>query len=111
MNVLYRYCVTVLMCILFTHSVIVADAQVTGGPPATSLPTSAGGGDLGSAKLNFQPDLFTGRFTYTILIFATPGRGNSQPSLSLNYNSSLGNGWCGVGWQLELGKIERETKF
>jgi len=86
-------------------------AQVTGEAPRTSLPTSGDGGDLGGGQLNFQPDLFTGRFTYSVPIVVPPGRQNSQPKIKLLYNSSDGNGWCGVGWQLELGKIERETRY
>ena len=99
--------------IWFVLETIVPDvkAQVTGGPPRTSLPTSADGGNLGSGKLNFQPDLFTGRFTYSVPINVPPGRQNSQPNLALSYNSSVGNGWCGVGWNLEIGKIERETRY
>jgi RHS repeat-associated protein len=88
-----------------------ADGQVTGEPPRTSLPTSADGGNLGSGRLDFQPDLFTGRFTYAVPIVVPPGRQNSQPRIALGYNSSYGNGWCGVGWKLELGKIERETRY
>jgi len=92
-------------------SCTLVEAQVTGGPPTTSLPTSADGGGFGSGKLNFQPDLFTGRFTYSVPVEVPPGRQNSQPKLALNYNSSVGNGLCGVGWQFEIGKIERETRY
>jgi RHS repeat-associated protein len=100
----------ILYCVL-AGSAVTVTAQITPNPPSTSLPTSADGGGIGSGSLNFQPDLFTGRFTYTVPISVPPGRGSSQPKLALNYNSSVGNGWCGVGWQLEVGKIERETRF
>jgi RHS repeat-associated protein len=89
----------------------VARSQYTGGPPSTSLPTSADGGALGSGQLNFQPDLFTGRFTYSVPIVVPPARQNSQPNLGLTYNSSVGNGICGVGWKFEIGKIERQTRY
>jgi RHS repeat-associated protein len=29
----------------------------------------------------------------------------------LQYNSANPNGWCGVGWDIDLGYIERETRF
>ncbi len=32
------------------------------------------------------------------------------PRLSLTYNSYLGNGWMGVGWNLDMGSIQRSTK-
>jgi RHS repeat-associated protein len=33
------------------------------------------------------------------------------PEVSLQYQSGGGNGWLGVGWNLELGSIERQTKL
>lgn len=33
-----------------------------------------------------------------------------QPELSLQYNSSAGNGWLGQGWDLSVGAIQRSTK-
>lgn len=111
LNIFRKYLASVLVCFILADSTRIANAQVTGGPPRTSLPTSADGGALGSGKLNFQPDLFTGRFTYSVPIAVPPGRQNSQPKLGLQYNSSVGNGWCGVGWKFEIGKIERETRY
>ncbi len=107
----FRFLMIFLFCLVLPATFIEVHAQVTGNPPQTSLPQSADGGALGSGKLNFQPDLFTGRFTYGVPIEVPPGRQNSQPSIGLQYNSSVGNGWCGVGWKLELGKIERETRY
>src|ERR1041385_5747351 len=70
-------------------------------------------GDVGGqlpASMKYQADLFTGRFTYAIPLQVPPARQGSQPSLSLNYNSSGVNGWCGTGWSLELGFIQRDTR-
>lgn len=55
-------------------------------------------------------DLFTGTASTKIAIEVPPGRGEVQPDLALTYNSSNGNGWVGVGWKLEQGVIERQTK-
>ena len=63
-----------------------------------------------SDTLNYQADLFTGRFTYSIPIKVAPGRQGSEPKLALNYSSAVGNGWCGVGWTLEAGYIQRDTR-
>lgn len=60
--------------------------------------------------LSFQTDLFGGRFTYGIPIVVPPARQNTQPSIALGYNSSGGNGWCGVGWNLDMGYIQRENR-
>ncbi len=63
-----------------------------------------------SAVQSFQTDLFTGRAQTSVPIFVPPGRKNVQPSLSLNYSSSGGNGPLGLGWGLDLGWIQRDTK-
>lgn len=60
---------------------------------------------------NYQADLFTGRFTYGIPITVAPGRQGAEPKITLGYNSAAGNGWCGVGWSLDMGYIQRDTRF
>ena len=62
-------------------------------------------------KLDFHADLFTGRFNYRIPIEVPPGRQGSEPAIALQYNSSGGNGWCGVGWDLDMGYVQRETRY
>lgn len=59
---------------------------------------------------DFQADLFTGRFTYKVPIIVAPGRQGSAPNIALEYNSAAGNGWCGVGWVLDVGYIQRDTR-
>ena len=54
--------------------------------------------------------LSTGAATYSIPIEVPPGRGNIAPNLSLTYNSYSGNSWVGVGWNLDMGAIQRSTK-
>lgn len=63
-----------------------------------------------SAVQSFQADLFTGRAQTGVPIFVPPGRKNVQPNLSLNYSSSSGNGWLGMGWGMDIGYIARDTK-
>jgi len=54
---------------------------------------------------------FTGAATYKIPIKTPPGRSGMAPSLSLMYNSHQRNGWVGVGWNLDVGTIQRSTKY
>jgi RHS repeat-associated protein len=56
------------------------------------------------------PDLFTGTMSYRIPIAVPPGRKGVDPGIVLTYRSTNGNGWLGVGWELEMGSIERNTK-
>ncbi|MGH8550394.1 MAG: SpvB/TcaC N-terminal domain-containing protein [Blastocatellia bacterium] len=57
------------------------------------------------------PDLFTGTMSHSIPIEVPPGRKGMDPGLSLDYRSNNGNGWVGVGWELEIGAIERSSQF
>src|SRR5438445_7402980 len=58
-----------------------------------------------------QPDLFTGTVSTSIPIEVPPGRHGIQPALSLEYWSGNGDGWLGPGWKLEVGGIQRQTRF
>jgi hypothetical protein len=77
-----------------------------------SMMSSGGAGLPGGVSLpipeNFQ---FTGAATIRIPIAVPPGRNGMQPNLSLFYNSYQKNGWIGLGWSLDIGSIERSTKY
>ena len=92
---------TFLVCVGMTLAVEGQEAN-----PGPATPKQAASTEQ---SLNFQTDLFTGRFSYGIPIEVPQGRGGLQPSLGLNYSSAGGNGWCGVGWSLEPGCIVRRT--
>jgi hypothetical protein len=55
-------------------------------------------------------NLPSGAATYTIPIEVPPGRGKIAPHLALTYNSYQRNSWIGVGWDLDVGAIQRSTK-
>jgi RHS repeat-associated protein len=40
-----------------------------------------------------------------------PGRAGLQPDLALNYSSSNGNSWVGLGWNLSLGEVTIDTRW
>src|SRR5437867_2890572 len=60
---------------------------------------------------SMQPDLFTGTLATSIPIEVPPGRHGIQPGLSLQYWNGSGDGWLGLGWKLEVGAIQRQTRF
>ncbi|HKI99087.1 MAG TPA: SpvB/TcaC N-terminal domain-containing protein, partial [bacterium] len=49
------------------------------------------------------------RLSYPIEV--PPGRGGVQPKLSIQYSSSGGNGWLGLGWDLSIPSVGIETRW
>lgn len=52
----------------------------------------------------------TGAADYSIPIKVPPGRNGLAPNLTLRYNSLQGNGWIGMGWDINIASIQRSTK-
>jgi hypothetical protein len=67
-----------------------------------------GFGSLEGLGESFFPDLNTGNATFTLPIVVPPSRGVG-PSLSFSYNSSSGNGTLGIGWEISIPFISRQT--
>ena len=59
---------------------------------------------------SFQADPYTGKATFVVPIQVPAGRRGLQPALSLVYQSQGPNTWCGLGWMLDTGSIQRSTK-
>jgi RHS repeat-associated protein len=74
---------------------------------AISLPQCAG--KLGGMGESFSTNLSTGVGTYSIPIALPAARGGAQPSLALSYSSASGYGVAGVGWEIGVPFIARQT--
>ncbi len=63
-------------------------------------------------KTTPNPQFFSavGAASYSIPIEVPPGRIGFQPEIALFYSSQSKNGILGIGWNIELGAIERSTK-
>lgn len=85
-----------------------ATAPMTMGDPAA--PSAAGGAFSSFITEKFQTDLTTGAATVGVPIVVPPGRKGVQPNLALSYSGNNGNAWCGTGWSLDVGSIQRSTK-
>jgi len=59
---------------------------------------------------SFQTDLYTGKASLSVPIEVPAGRRGIQPNLNLIYQSGGPNTWCGLGWMLDTGSIQRSTK-
>lgn len=75
---------------------------------SSGLPSGSGGL---SSPLIVTPDLNTGAAVGSIPIEVAPGRKGIVPTLVLTYNSNRANGWIGVGWDIPIGHIQRNTKY
>ncbi|VVB65065.1 Salmonella virulence plasmid 65kDa B protein [uncultured archaeon] len=75
--------------------------------PSISLPK--GGGAIRGIGEKFGINPVTGTGSLSIPIFASQGRSNFGPQLSLSYDSGSGNGPFGFGWSLSLPSISRKT--
>ncbi len=74
---------------------------------AISIPKGAG--KIEGMGESFSAQLSTGIATFTIPFALPSARGGSQPSLTLSYSSSSGHGVAGVGWELGVPFISRQT--
>ena len=84
-------------------------------PPAQAQPVSdlvaLASGDIGrSGTATTLPDQFTGSMTVNIGLTTPAGRHGLRPSLNLLYRSGVGSTWMGVGWDLDIGTIERSAR-
>lgn len=72
-----------------------------------SLPK--GGGAQHGIGEKFSPDLHTGTGNFTVPIALPPGRNGFQPQLNLVYSTGNGNSPFGLGWNLSIPGVSRQT--
>ncbi len=59
---------------------------------------------------NIDITQYSGAAVADIPIIVPPGRAGIQPQIKLNYNSNRKNGWIGMGWDIDMGTIQRSVK-
>src|SRR5262249_51716242 len=95
-----------------TGMVVVPNHQQVEGYTPTTIP-SLKAADPG-AKINLieAPQAnSSGDAKLTYPIELPPGRNGHQPQLTVQYDSSRGNGWLGTGWGLDIPSIEIDTRW
>ena len=75
--------------------------------PQITLPK--GGGALKGIDEKFQVNAVNGTASFSIPLPLSPNRNGFTPQLSLSYNSGVGNGLFGIGWDIDLPAIQRRT--
>ena len=105
------FTVTVI-AILTTSGICLAQngSSASSGGPVSGSDEQTEAIDLVDKQSQHEVDLFTGGFSYSIPIACAPARNDSQPKLELGYSSSSELGWCGMGWTLEIGSIDRNVR-
>ena len=68
-----------------------------------------GEGTIQGMEESFSAQLSTGIATFSVPFALPSARGGAQPSLGLSYSSSSGHGLAGVGWDLGVPFIARQT--
>jgi RHS repeat-associated protein len=76
-------------------------------PPAVTLPK--GGGALRGIGEKFAVNAATGTASFSVPVATSPGRSGFGPQLSLSYDSGSGAGAFGLGWNLGIPAITRQT--
>jgi hypothetical protein len=76
---------------------------------AHAISVPKGEGTLAGMGESFSAGSSTGTLTYTVPVALPAGRGGLTPSLALSYDSSSGNGLLGIGWDLGVLAISRQT--
>jgi hypothetical protein len=77
--------------------------------PSQIISLPKGGGSLHGIGEKFSPDLHTGTGNFTVPIALPLGRNGFQPQLNLVYSTGNGNGPFGLGWNLSIPGIARQT--
>jgi RHS repeat-associated protein len=76
-------------------------------PPSVSLPK--GGGAIRDIGEKFSVNAATGTASVDVPITTSPGRAGFGPSLSLTYDSGVGNSPVGLGWHVAVPAVTRKT--
>nr|RBQ97282.1 hypothetical protein FVER53263_20148 [Fusarium verticillioides] len=75
----------------------------------SSQSTGQGGGALRDIDQRFKTNPCNGTFSLAIPIDVSSSRNGAQPTLNLSYDSGSGSGAFGIGWDLNVGSVTRNT--
>lgn len=79
------------------------------GVSSQAISVPQGTGKIQGMGESFSAQLSTGIATFSVPFALPPARGAAQPSLGLSYSSSGGHGLAGLGWDMGVPYIARQT--
>jgi RHS repeat-associated protein len=90
------------------------ESQPVGAGDKTGVSSQAISVPQGSGKIqgmgeSFSTQMSTGVATFSVPISLEHARGGAQPSLTLSYSSGGGHGVTGVGWDIGVPSVTRQT--
>lgn len=103
----YHSIILLLFYVIFFAAPAFAENKSALEPQLISLPK--GPGSISGLGESFEPQLNTGTATFAVKFEVPPGINAHQPEVILNYNSGYGNSPCGLGWELDIPYIQRQT--
>lgn len=103
------YFFTFLVCLFTASSVMAGGGVDKSGLKPQVLKLPSGPGSIQGMGESFEPQLNSGTAAYRVPISLPPGRAGFTPALALVYNGGKGNSSLGIGWQLSLSYIQRQT--
>jgi len=92
---------------LQTRSLVTGENKTGVSSQAISVPK--GPGTIQGMGESFSAQASTGIATFSVPFALSAARGGAQPSLGLGYSSSSGNGLAGIGWDVGVPYIARQT--
>ena len=79
------------------------------GASSKAISTPQGAGKIDGMGESFSAQLSTGTANYSVPIMLPTARGGAQPALSLSYSSGSGSGLAGMGWDIGIPAVSRQT--
>ena len=79
------------------------------GVTSKAISVPKGPGTIQGMGESFSAQPSTGIATFSVPFSMPKARGGAQPSLALGYSSSSGNGVAGIGWDVSVPYIARQT--
>ena len=94
----------------FSPTLYALNEPAAGSLSPSTLKSPSGPASIKGLAQDPSLSLFSAQVQYQIPIDLPAGPGGIKPSMSLMYDGSLGSGAMGMGWKIDVPRIERKTE-